>query len=128
MLGCGSTPVIKDAEGNVLAGSVASLEAVELNGRKEWITIRGKDATRPVLLFLAGGPGASELATVRSTLGGLEERFVVVVWEQPGAGKSFHVMPRKRITLETYLADADALLELLAERLGRDKMYVLGES
>jgi pimeloyl-ACP methyl ester carboxylesterase len=128
MFGCASTPAITGGDGKALPGSVASLERVVLNGRKEWITVRGRDATRPVLLFLAGGPGASELATVRNTLGGLEERFVVVVWEQPGAGKSFRAMARSRITVETYLEDADALLEILAARFGREKVYVIGES
>jgi len=128
LLGCASTPAIEDADGRVVAGSIATLERVELNGRKEWITIRGRDADRPVLLFLAGGPGGSELATVRHTLGGLEDHFVVVVWDQPGAGKSYRAMRRRDITLETYVEDAGALLDFLAGRLGREKVYVVGES
>ena len=42
-----------------------------------------------MLLWLSGGPGGSQLATERYHLGGLEDHFVVVNWEQPGAGKSY---------------------------------------
>jgi pimeloyl-ACP methyl ester carboxylesterase len=77
------------ADGKELPGSVARLERVEPNGRKEWITFRGRDSRAPLLLWLAGGPGGTELSTVRRELGALEERFVVAVWDQPGAGKVY---------------------------------------
>ncbi len=128
LLGCASTPPIKDAKGKVIPGSIASLERVELNGRTEWITIRGRDETKPLLLFLAGGPGGSELSTVRSTLGGLEDHFVVIVWDQPGAGKSYRALRHSEITPETYIEDAGALLEMLCERFDREKVYLVGES
>ena len=41
-----------------LAGSIATLEKVTLNGAEQWITIRGRDASKPILLNLGmGGPG-----------------------------------------------------------------------
>lgn len=89
------TPPITDANGNPLPNSIALLEKVNLNGSEQWISIRGKDMDKPVLLFLAGGPGGSQLVTARRALGGLEEHFVVVNWEQPGAGKSFDAVDRQ---------------------------------
>jgi len=123
-----ATPPITDAMGNPLSGSIATLEKVTLNGSQQWISIRGRDATQPVLLFLAGGPGGSQLATERYALGGLEEHFVVVNWEQPGAGKSFDALDRSTLTPERYIEDAHALVLLLRERFGHEKVYVLGES
>ncbi|MFQ3664080.1 MAG: hypothetical protein SNJ69_17030 [Chloroflexaceae bacterium] len=82
---------ILGADGKPLSGSIATLERVTLNGSQQWISIRGKDTRKPVLLFLAGGPGGSQLATARFALGGLEDHFVVVNWDQPGAGKSFDI-------------------------------------
>jgi hypothetical protein len=73
-----STPLILDAIGKPIPNSIAVLEKVKLGGAEEWITIRGKDSRNPVLLFLAGGPGGSQLVLEQRALAGLEDRFVVV--------------------------------------------------
>lgn len=125
---CASAPPIKDGSGRPVPGSIASLERVELNGRKEWITIRGVDASAPVLLFLAGGPGGSDLSAARRTLGELERHFVVVGWDQPGAGKSYGAIAHEDLSLEVYIEDAVALVDRLRARFGKDKVYLLGES
>jgi len=125
---CASTAPIKDGSGRPAPGSIASLERVELNGRKEWITIRGIDASAPVLLFLAGGPGGSDLSAARRSLGGLEEHFVVVGWDQPGAGKSYGAIAHEDLSLEVYVEDAVALVDTLRTRFGKEKLYLLGES
>ena len=122
------TPPITDAQGKLLPGSIATLEQVTLNGGQQWISVRGRDTRKPVLLFLAGGPGGSQLATARFALGGLEDHFVVVNWDQPGAGKSFDAVDRASITPERYIEDAHALVLQLRERFHQEKVYVLGES
>ena len=86
------TPQILDPSGKVQANSIAELSKVELNGHQEWITIRGKNRSNPVLLFLAGGPGGTQMAATRYALAGLEEHFVVVNWDQPGSGKSYNAI------------------------------------
>jgi len=122
------TPPITDANGNAMPGSIATLEKVNLNGSAQWISIRGKIVNKPVLLFLAGGPGGSQLVTERRALGGLEDHFVVVNWEQPGAGKSFDAVYRSTLTPERYVTDGVALVKYLRERFDEEKVYVLGES
>jgi hypothetical protein len=87
-----------------------------LNGSRQWVSIRGKDVNKPVLLFLAGGPGGSQLVTERRVLAGLEDHFVVVNWEQPGAGKSFDAVDRATLTPERYISDGLALVSYLRER------------
>lgn len=123
-----TTPAITDAQGQPLPGSIATLEQITLNGSRQWVSIRGQDTRKPVLLFLAGGPGGSQLATARFALGGLEEHFVVVNWDQPGAGKSFDAVDRATLTPERYIEDAHALILQLRARFGQGKVYVLGES
>jgi pimeloyl-ACP methyl ester carboxylesterase len=122
------TPSIVDANGQPIPNSIASLEKVNLNGSEQWVSIRGKDTTKPVLLFLAGGPGGSQLVTARRALQGLEDHFVVVDWEQPGAGKSFDAVDRSTLTPERYIADDRELIRYLQHRFDEEKVYVLGES
>jgi hypothetical protein len=62
------TPSIVDENGNKPENSIAELREIELNGRKQWISLRGRDKNAPVLLFLAGGPGGTQMAAVRHEL------------------------------------------------------------
>ena len=122
------TPPIIGANGNEVPGSIASLEKVEINGSEQWISIRAKDVNNPILLFLAGGPGGSQLVTERRALGALEDHFVVVNWEQPGAGKSFHAVDISTLTPERYVTDGITLVNYLRERFDEEKVYLVGES
>ncbi|MCU0551368.1 MAG: hypothetical protein MUC48_18625, partial [Leptolyngbya sp. Prado105] len=51
----GSTPPIPGGS------SIASLEKVQLGGKAQWIMLRGRSQDKPVLLYLSGGPGQSDL-------------------------------------------------------------------
>ena len=123
-----STPPILDVNSKPIPNSIAVLEKVKLGGSEEWISIRGKDSRNPVLLFLAGGPGGSQLVTARRALAGLEDRFVVVNWDQPGAGKSFDAVDRSKLTPDRYITDTHELVLNLRQRFGKEKVYLLGES
>jgi pimeloyl-ACP methyl ester carboxylesterase len=112
----------------VIPGSIATLEPVNLNGSRQWVSIRGHSTDLPVLLFLAGGPGGSELAMTRKYLGELEQHFIVVNWDQPGTGKSYGAVDFAELTPERYVQDGHALTQYLRERFDEDKIYVFGES
>ncbi|HBU11270.1 MAG TPA: alpha/beta hydrolase [Clostridiales bacterium] len=107
--------------------AVAELKRVELNGRREWISIRGNNRNNPVLLFLAGGPGGSQMAAVRHDLAALEEHFVVINWDQPGSGKSYGAAGGA-LTPNDYIDDGYALTKILCEEFGQEKIYLVGES
>ena len=83
------TPPILSGDGKPLPNSIATMEKVKLGGVNQWLIIRGQDVDKPVLLFLSGGPGASEAARVLRFNSELEKHFVVVIWEQRGCGKSY---------------------------------------
>lgn len=123
------TPAIREANGQALPGSIATLEKITLGGVDQWLIIRGNDVDKPVLLFLSGGPGASEAARVLRFNAELEQEFVVVVWEQRGCGKSYpSINPKTELTVEQYTADVIELSERLRERFDEEKIYLVGHS
>jgi pimeloyl-ACP methyl ester carboxylesterase len=122
------TPPILDEQGKPIPGSVATLEKINLNGSEQWISIRGQDASKPILLNLGmGGPGGGGFAT-RSLFQPLEKDFVVVSWDEPGTGKSYHAVPISTLTVDQFIDDAYALTMYLRERFHQDKIYVYGVS
>ena len=70
--------------------SIASLEQVELNGSLQWILARGKNRSKPVLLFLHGGPGMPAMYLAHAATRELEQDFVMVRWERRDASESFN--------------------------------------
>lgn len=124
-----ATPPLTGANGKPLPNSIAVMEKIQLNGSEQWITIRGKDVNKPVLLYLGiGGPGAGGFPASLMNLAPLEEHFVVVNWDQPGTGKSYAAVPISTLTVDRFVADAHALTELLRTRFHQEKIYVMGLS
>jgi pimeloyl-ACP methyl ester carboxylesterase len=109
--------------------SVASLEAVDLGGVRQWVLIRGQDRTKPILLFLHGGPGMPSMYLAHAFQRPLEKDFLVVQWDRRGAGKSYSpdIDPRTLRTSQE-LADAQQLIALLQSRYGRRPIIVVGHS
>ncbi|NJR48357.1 MAG: alpha/beta hydrolase [Leptolyngbyaceae cyanobacterium CSU_1_3] len=124
-----STPPILAANGKPLSGSIASLEKVRLGGQEQWIMLRGHSIDNPVLLYLSGGPGQSDLPYSRVLFDDLSRNFVVVSWDQRGTGKSYAALdPTSTLTLDQAIADTIELTQYLRERFGEKKIYLLGES
>lgn len=123
------TPPILGADGEPLPNSIASLEKIKLGGEDQWLIIRGEDVNKPVLLFLSGGPGASEAARVLRFNKELEKHFVVVIWEQRGCGKSYPSLnPKSALTVDQYASDVIELSEMLRARFDEKKIYLVGHS
>jgi pimeloyl-ACP methyl ester carboxylesterase len=125
-----ATPPIRTADGQVVAGSVARLHPIEIDGTRQWLSVRGRDRTAPVLLFVHGGPGTPETAWLTHYDRALEDDFVVVSWEQRGAGRSY---PAGRddpahMTLERLIADLHAVTQHLKERFGQARIHLVGHS
>ena len=125
-----STAPIKDAWGKTIPGSIAYLERFMLGGVEQGMLIRGINVDNPVLLYLHGGPGTSELGMVRQhNIPALEKHFTVVVWDQRGAGMSYAARsPESGMTVEQFIADVHELTLLLCQRFGKTKIYLVGHS
>jgi proline iminopeptidase len=123
------TDAIVGADGRRVPGSVAELRTVKVNGNSLAVMIRGSSMNNPVLLFLAGGPGGSELGAMRNHLKALEQRFTVVTWDQRGTGKSYSSLDASPpMTLDSVVSDTIVVTNYLRSRFGQDKIYLAGQS
>lgn len=110
------------------SNGVDVLEKVRLGGVEQWIQIRGHDRAQPILLFLHGGPGFPEMPFAHRNAE-LAENFVVVEWDQRGAGKSYAFDLRESsMSAEQIVADAHDLVLLLRQRFGVAKIVLVGHS
>lgn len=127
--GCSSTEPFRDADGRIVPGSIATLEDVSIGGVSQRIWLRGINRNNPPLILLHGGPGASEAPLFRHYNAALEQGFVVVYWEQRGAGRSFHgTSDAAAMNIEQFVADLDELVDVIRERFHADKVVLLGHS
>ncbi len=122
------TAPILDAGGDPLPRSVAELVTAPIGGHDQVMMIRGRDVTNPVLLYLAGGPGGTDIGAMRRDTA-LEADFVVVTWDQRGAGKSYTALdPTDTFTLDGMVSDTLEVTEWLRARFGQEKVYLVGQS
>jgi len=109
--------------------AIAALERVSLGGFEQTILVRGHDREKPVVLYLHGGPGFGQLPRAPGYSDELERHFVVVHWDQRGAGASCAGADFPAITRERIVADTIELSEQLARRFGgAGKIFLVGHS
>jgi len=126
---CSNLATVRNEEGVPLTLAVSEMERVTLGDTEQWIYVQGTDATNPVLLWLDGGPGGTEVGWVRSYLGPLHEHFTIVCWDQRGTGKSYGAVDSPRdLKLEDYVDDVIALSGYLLGKFNTQKIYLAGHS
>lgn len=124
-----STPSIVDDNGQPIPGSIAELRMIPVDGKQQGLLIRGYDVQKPVLLYLSGGPGQSSMPFPRVIFEKITHDFVVVSWDQRGAGTSYAALdPTDTLTLERAVDDAIEVSEYLCKEFDEEKIYILGES
>ncbi len=101
------------------------------------MTLQG-NPSKPVLLFLHGGPGSPLSPYADQMYGAWAKDFLLVQWDQRGSGKTFgriapseispEFLKANPLTLEQMTSDGIALAEYLIQRLGKTKVILLGTS
>lgn len=111
---------------------IEELEQLDVNGSKQWISIRGLNRANPVLLVLHGGPGSALMGMTWAYQKPWEDFFTVVNWEQRGVGKNFSPADSARLgatlSSEQLASDAAVVARHLREKFGGRKIAVMGYS
>lgn len=106
---------------------VELLEPVPVSDTEQWALIRSDDGAHPLLLFIHGGPGTSQLTLMRRNMGPLERHYTVVQWDQRGAGKSYGV-GRDGMNIAKFVDDVVSISSHLCARFGQTRVTLVGHS
>lgn len=102
---------------------------VPINGVKLGMFITGTDSTKPVLLFVHGGPGMPEYAISRKYPQILEQYFTVCWLEQRGAGLSYNKeMKSESLNFEILISDLIEVSKYLKSRFNQEKIFLMAHS
>jgi pimeloyl-ACP methyl ester carboxylesterase len=108
---------------------IAELFPMELGSYKQWIMIRGENKDNPLLLFLHGGPGTTNIGIAADTQKLLEKSFVVINWDQLGGGLSYNKqISKEALTINKMVEYTNELIQYLLQRFQKKKIYLVGHS
>lgn len=109
--------------------AIFELTSTEIGGMQQWLLIRGENKYNPILLWLHGGPGSAQMPIHHAYTKELEKEFVIVHWDQRGAGKSNTSEFREEsMTMNRFVEDTREVTEYLKNRFEREKIYLIGHS
>jgi pimeloyl-ACP methyl ester carboxylesterase len=102
---------------------------VKSGGAELYIKVRGQDITKPVLLYLHGGPGEANGPLLFQAYAGpeLEKHFVVGYLHQRNTCMSPEA-PVSTLTIKQFVEDVDNIVTFLKEKFQKDKIFLLGHS
>jgi proline iminopeptidase len=108
---------------------VNELFKLNIGGIPQWFHARGAQKSDPVLLWLHGGPGTPMMPFESMWQKSLEAHFIVVHWDQRGAGKTYFEAPAQtQNSYELMLSDAQAVLAMIKQRYGKQRVVIVGHS
>lgn len=110
---------------------------IKINGIEQWITIKG-DSTRPVILFLHGGPGNAMSPFSEGMYGEWEKHFTLVQWDQRGTGRTYGRNAPEELTpayiqsnplhVDQVTSDGIGVARYLVQRLKKEKLILCATS
>ena len=118
-----------DNAGKPIPGSIAEKVFVNIGGVRQGMIIKSKNANKPVLLYLHGGPAFPNYFLIDKFKPGLEDYFTVCYWEQRGGGLSY----TSQVTIESMnfhqlASDAIEVTNYLRKRFGKERIYIMAHS
>jgi len=110
---------------------IDTTEIISIGGIKQVLRIKGKDLTKPVLLYLpgAGGNNYSLIANADKLTSKLQEHFVVVLWDQRDYGKTYQLNQSPQpLTVRLLANDTKEVVGHLLRQFNRKKLYIAAHS
>ena len=124
--------IIAESRKIVSPNGVEVLTAIPINGTMQWLSVRGRDWSNPILLMLHGGPGSPTMPEDYTFQSPWEDYFTVVEWDQRGAGKTYAANDPKLIgptmSLAQMTSDAEQVVRYLQKTYGKKKIFLMGHS
>ncbi|MGE4213639.1 MAG: alpha/beta fold hydrolase [Anaerotignaceae bacterium] len=111
------------------ANSISELKQVEINGTNHEMMIRGKDMNNPIIIFVHGGPGCSEIPYVTKYQDLLENDFTIVQYDQRASGKSYHFFEDySNLSTDVLVDDLLTVTDYISDRFKKEKVILVGHS
>lgn len=105
-----------------------TLSMPEIGGVPQAVITMQEDTHLPLALMLHGGPGEAMTPFI-DQLSYLEDQFVICLWDQRGAGKSYSSsIPPETLTVEQMVSDTVEVTRWLLQKYNREKLVLFGFS
>ena len=129
--------LLKKEYNKPITNQISEERFIKINGLDQWVTIKG-DKSKPIILFLHGGPGSPLTPYANALYGSWEKDYIIVQWDQRGTGKTFGKSAPAELSLDYFkanplkvdemTADGIELTEYLVRYLGKQKIILFGTS
>ncbi|MEB2776406.1 alpha/beta hydrolase [Algoriphagus sp. D3-2-R+10] len=126
-----------DNKKSTLNTKISEENFILINGIEQWVTIKG-DSSKPIILFLHGGPGSPLSPYSDKLYKELEKDFIIVQWDQRGTGKTFgkyapeeltpEYLKENPLSIDIMTNDGIELSEYLLNYLDKQKIILFGTS
>ena len=108
---------------------IDTLFDVNLNGLEQKVLVQSNDLKNPLILWLHGGPGTSEMFINHHCMNKLYDNFTVVHWDQRGTALSYNDSIKvSDISSDKIFDDAFQLTQILKANYQQDKIFIIGHS
>jgi proline iminopeptidase len=124
--------IVTNARALTAKDAIDERRLVTIGGIKQWISVRGRHRSNPILLFLHGGPGFTVSPVSYWYMRDWEEYFTVVQWDQRGGGKTYaandpaSVQPT--MSVKRIVDDAEEVVDHLRRTYGKDRIVLMAHS
>lgn len=105
---------------------------VQIEGTELPVWVRGNSNSQKFIVFINGGPGLTSLDIAKADMfgwsSGLEKDFAMVYYDQRGCGNAQGNIDLNTLTIEQYVDDLDAIVDVLKAKYEQAEVYLMGHS